>query len=136
MHKRLEADLVSLAHSILQMKNKDDVASLHKKAHAVYEKLSVLKFVDDYLKTTPNATETKEEILSKMEHMLAEPTEDEIPSENVDVEALELSTVEVEEEPTIVENNESAEQVKKAPILQTSLEEELKDKEDELDDLV
>ncbi len=130
MHKRLEADLVSLAHSILQMKNKDDVALLHKKAHAVYEKLSVLKFVDDYLKTTPNVTETKEEILSKFEDMLTEPNENEIPSEVAEIEevtALELSTMVMEEEPTMAKNNENAEQLKKAPILQTSLEEELKD---------
>ena len=32
MHKKLEAELVSLANSILQMKNKDDVNALQKKA--------------------------------------------------------------------------------------------------------
>jgi hypothetical protein len=67
MHKKLEAELVSLAHSILQMKNKDDVNALHKKAHALYEKLSVLKFVDEYINTTPNALESKEEIIDKIE---------------------------------------------------------------------
>ncbi len=45
MHKKLEAELVSLAHSILQMKNKDEVLALKEKARLIYEKLSVLVFV-------------------------------------------------------------------------------------------
>lgn len=49
MHKKLEAELASLAHSILDMKNKDDVAILQKKALLIYEKLSLLKFVDAYM---------------------------------------------------------------------------------------
>jgi len=67
MHKKLEAELVSIAHSILQMKNRDDIVALHKKAQELHEKLSVLLFIDDYLATTPNATETKEELISKIE---------------------------------------------------------------------
>ena len=66
MHKKLEAELVSLAHSILKMKNKDDVNALHRKSLAIYEKLSVLKFVEDYIMTTPNVEETKEEIVDKV----------------------------------------------------------------------
>lgn len=49
MHKKLEGELLSLAHSILQMKNKEDINALQQKALAVYEKLSVLKFVNAYL---------------------------------------------------------------------------------------
>ena len=41
MHKKLAADLTSLAHSILQMKNKEDVFALKTKAHEVYEKLDI-----------------------------------------------------------------------------------------------
>ncbi|MDP3314277.1 hypothetical protein [Lutibacter sp.] len=71
MHKKLEADLVSLAHSILQMKNREDVLTLHKKAHEIYEKLSILKFVEDYINSTPTATETKEELVQKFEMKVA-----------------------------------------------------------------
>tara|TARA_R110001583_G_scaffold74255_2_gene205773 strand:- start:6732 stop:7499 length:768 start_codon:yes stop_codon:yes gene_type:complete len=86
MHKKLEAELVSLAHSILQMKNKDDVNALHKKAHTLYEKLSVLKFVDEYINTTPNAIETKEELIDKIETV------------TVDAEKIELeSKIEIKE---------------------------------------
>jgi hypothetical protein len=68
MHKKLEAELMSLAHQILQMKNKDDAASLRDKAKEVYEKLSVLTFIDDYFLTTPNAKENKEALISKIEN--------------------------------------------------------------------
>jgi hypothetical protein len=67
MHKKLEAELVSLAHNILQMKNKRDAIALREKARLLYERLSVLTFVDEYLNTTPNAVETKEKIIAKIE---------------------------------------------------------------------
>ncbi|MFL0062992.1 hypothetical protein [Tenacibaculum maritimum] len=66
MHKKLAADLTSLAHSILQMKNKEDVLILKEKAYLVYEKLSVLAYVEEYINTTPNAIYTKEELLTKI----------------------------------------------------------------------
>ncbi len=66
MHKRLEADLMSLAHSILRMKNKEDVFALKEKSKEVYEKLSLLSFVEEYINTTPNSTDTKDVILDKV----------------------------------------------------------------------
>lgn len=66
MHKKIEGELVSLAHSILQMKNRDNVYALHEKAAKIYEQLSVLKFVEDYIGTTPDLKESKEEILAKV----------------------------------------------------------------------
>ena len=73
MHKKLEAELMSIAHTILQMKNKNDVVALKEKARILYERLSVLSFVDEYLETTPNAQESKESLISKIE--AAKPTE-------------------------------------------------------------
>lgn len=66
MHKKLERDLVSLAHSILQMKNKEDVFLLKKTAKEVYEKLSILAFVEEYVNTTPNLENSKEELIEKV----------------------------------------------------------------------
>lgn len=66
MHKKIEGELVSLAHSILQMKNRDNVYALHEKAAKIYEQLSVLKFVEDYIGTTPDLKESREEILAKV----------------------------------------------------------------------
>ena len=63
MHKKLAADLTSLAHSILQMKNKENVFALKIKAHEVYEKLAVLAYVEEYINNTPNSEYTKDELL-------------------------------------------------------------------------
>lgn len=67
MHKKIVADLTSLAHSILQLKNKEDVLVLKQNAYELYEKLTILAYVDEYIETTPNAPETKEELLQKVE---------------------------------------------------------------------
>ncbi|WP_299056871.1 hypothetical protein [uncultured Polaribacter sp.] len=42
------------------MKNKADVFALKEKSKELYEKLSVLAFVEEYVNTTPNLEETKE----------------------------------------------------------------------------
>ena len=70
MHKKLEAELVSLAHSILQMKNRSEALALKNIAREVYEKLSVLTFVDDYLATTPNLNISNEDLLDKIDQTL------------------------------------------------------------------
>ena len=66
MHKKLEADLMSLAHSILKMKNKDDVFALKETSKEVYEKLSILAFVEEYVNSTPNIETSKEELLEQV----------------------------------------------------------------------
>jgi hypothetical protein len=76
MHKKLATDLTSLAHSILQLKNKEDVLVLKQKAYEIYEKLAVLAYVEEYINTTPNATETKEEILEKIEKVVVNKVEE------------------------------------------------------------
>lgn len=68
MHKKLEADLISLAHSILQMKNKENVFLLKQKSKEIYEKLSVLAFVEEYVNSTPNLKVTKQELITKVEN--------------------------------------------------------------------
>lgn len=79
MHKKLESELVSIAHSILQMKNKNDVIALKNKARDVYERLAVLEFVDRFVATSPTNKIPKEEILdkiSKEEILVEEPLVD------------------------------------------------------------
>jgi hypothetical protein len=62
MKKRLEADLISIAHRILQLKNKSDINQLYVETQKLYEKLAVLRFIDD------NFGETKPTIgLAEME---------------------------------------------------------------------
>ncbi len=72
MHKKLEGDLTSLAHSILQMKNKEDVFALKEKAHEVYEKLSVLAYVEEYINNTPNPEHDREGLIETVENIFEE----------------------------------------------------------------
>jgi len=47
MKKKLEAELISIAHRILKLKNKSNIVALHQETQRLYEKLSVLRFVEE-----------------------------------------------------------------------------------------
>ncbi|QYJ68752.1 hypothetical protein [Flavobacterium litorale] len=49
MKKKLEAELISIAHRVLKMKNRAGLEQLQQETLRLYEKLSVLKFVEDNL---------------------------------------------------------------------------------------
>ena len=130
MHKNLKDELVSLAHSILEMKNNENVDDLHKKARDIYEKFSVLKFVDSHVNVAPNLEEKEVKIVDKIELNIETKEEVLISSSNELIEEDEkpetISEAQVEEifgiEDTFVKDD-----VKEIPLFQNSLEEELKD---------
>ena len=107
MHKKLAADLTSLAHSILQMKNKEDVFALKTKAHEVYEKLAVLAYVEEYINNTPNSEYTKDELL-ELVHKASENLEKEIKIEQ-DIEQLVITETTEEEVVVTIEDQEDQE---------------------------
>ncbi|WP_166959675.1 hypothetical protein [Yeosuana marina] len=47
MKKKLESELVSIAHRILKLKGKEDVIKMHAEVSVLFEKLSVLKFAQE-----------------------------------------------------------------------------------------
>lgn len=47
MKKKLESDLISIAHEILKLKGKEDVLKMHTLIGELYEKISVLKFAHE-----------------------------------------------------------------------------------------
>ena len=47
MKKKLESELVSIAHRILKLTGKEDVDKLHEEVSKLYEKLTVLKFAQE-----------------------------------------------------------------------------------------
>lgn len=47
MKKKLESELVSIAHRILKLKGREDVLKMHAEVSVLYEKLSVLKFAHE-----------------------------------------------------------------------------------------
>ena len=48
MKKKLESELISIAHRILKLKGKEDVVKMHAEVAALYEKLTVLKFGQEH----------------------------------------------------------------------------------------
>ena len=52
MKKKLESELVSIAHRILKLKGKEDVDQLHLEVSKLYEKLTVLKFAQENFEDT------------------------------------------------------------------------------------
>ena len=49
MKKKLESELMSIAHRILKLKGRENVVELHRETALLYEKLSVLKFANENL---------------------------------------------------------------------------------------
>ncbi len=49
MKKKLESELMSIAHRILKLKGRENVIELHRETGLLYEKLSVLKFANENL---------------------------------------------------------------------------------------
>jgi hypothetical protein len=130
MHKKLEAELVSLANSILQMENRDDVNALHKKARDIYEKLTVLRFVEDYVEKTPNLSDTEEETMNTIQQESVEEAvfESKTVFEVSEGEAVKEAFLEAKMEELFNEGDTIVkETAKKSYSLQISLEDEFKD---------
>ncbi|MDG2152112.1 MAG: hypothetical protein P8K12_07695 [Polaribacter sp.] len=106
MHKRLETDLMSLAHSILKMKNKGDVFALKEKSKVIYEKLSLLAFVEEYVNTSPDATESKGELLTKIEKGLALKEAKQVVASENEKEVLPLEDKEEVQEESVEDSSE------------------------------
>lgn len=47
MKKKLESELMSIAHRILKLRGKEDVEKMHEEVASLYEKLTVLKFAQE-----------------------------------------------------------------------------------------
>ena len=65
MKKRLEAELISIAHRVLKLKNKSEVNQLFLETQKLYEALSVLKFYGDHIEQV-KATISEEDLEEKL----------------------------------------------------------------------
>lgn len=126
MKKRLEADLISIAHRVLKLKNKSEVDQLYLETRKLYEALTVLKFYGDNYEQVKSeiseediteklgiALEEKEvtsEILTeakaekKSKKLVEKPIEEPIAEEKIEAE------IEIPEEEIIVEEEVLAEE--------------------------
>jgi len=111
MKKRLESELISIAHRILKLKNKSEVDQLYKESQKLYETLSVLKFYQDNFESVKS--DVDEVVLAeKLEQSLeleiapvlvAEVKEDSNDSEQVKQTELEERSVVLEEPEEVIE---------------------------------
>lgn len=118
MKKKLEADLISIAHRILQMKNKSDINLLLIETQKLQEKLSVLKFVEDYFgnaKPTIGQFEIEEKITAVFENNMTSISDIKVSNEEIKTEEAmvdesfdeEIPTNEINEE----EENDTKEEI-------------------------
>jgi hypothetical protein len=81
MKKKLEAELISIAHRILKLKNKSDINQLYSETQKLYEKLAVLKFVEEHLgdvKPTIGQSEIEDKITAAFETVNEDPSDSEL----------------------------------------------------------
>lgn len=71
MKKKLEADLISIAHRVLQMKNKSDIDQLCIETQKLHEKLSLLRFVEEHFGGA-KPTIGQAEVVAKMKQFFEE----------------------------------------------------------------
>ncbi|MBA4134753.1 MAG: hypothetical protein C0525_08510 [Flavobacterium sp.] len=120
MKKRVEAELISIAHRILKLKNKSDVDQLYKETQKLYETLSVLKFYQDnyeVLKSEVDAAEVEEKLETAFEAetpqvVVAEvKVETMVEAEAPAVEAETFAAEDAQEEPVVTEAETEVETV-------------------------
>ncbi len=108
MKKKLEADLISIAHRILKLKNKSDINQLYLETQKLYEKLAVLKFIDENFDEV-KPTIGRGEVESKIETIFDKEEEEEEEKETA------LTETKIEEilpavaEETVIETDAVAE---------------------------
>jgi len=110
------------------MKSKENVFLLKEKSKEIYEKLSVLAFVEEYVNSGPNLKQTKEEVFSKIEKAFQLEASKEPNLENVD--AVEKVVHQLEEVKEIIE--EIVEEVKEEVEIEGIIEQPF----DELEELM
>ena len=121
MKKRLEAELISIAHRVLKLKNKSEIDQLYLETRKLYETLSVLKFYGD------NYEQLKSEItIEDLEEKLSSVKEDINPIE------FEINPIEVVSEDSIAETIAEIEVVEEVDSVEEN--NEIEEVEDEIEE--
>jgi hypothetical protein len=126
MKKRLESELISIAHRILKLKNKSEVDQLYLETRKLYETLAVLKFYGDNYEQV-KAEVSQEELDEKLADAVSTIEEEvkEMPTEEVVAIEQAETVLETEEEEEIGEEDEEDEE---------EIEDQDEDEEDEEED--
>ena len=131
MKKRLEAELISIAHRVLKLKNKSEIDQLYHETQKLYEALTVLKFYGDHyeqVKLDVAGADLEEKVASFIEDKTVIETpkavEDETPKPLIEetpmeeeILAAEEETAEEEEPVVMKEENDEVENEEKPVIV-------------------
>lgn len=106
MKRKLEAELISIAHRILKLKNKSELAQLQQETLKLYEKISVLRFVEEHfseMKPTIGFASAEKEVEAIYEaeenaeaDILGENSAEEVTKEEIRVEETEIDQTSAE----------------------------------------
>ena len=114
MKKKLEAELISIAHRVLKLKNRSETKQLQEEAKKLYEQLTILRFYEENFEAI-KAEISPEELEAKLETPVvaeeaktATPIVTEVPIEMK--EAVVEEVEETEEEPVLKEEEAQKEQ--------------------------
>ena len=114
MKKKLEAELISIAHRVLKLKNRSETKQLQEEAKKIYEQLTILRFYEENFEAIKEEI-SQEELETKLEATVvveevktATPIVTEAPVEMKEEVIEEVE--EMEEEPVLKEEEEQKEQ--------------------------
>jgi hypothetical protein len=105
MKKRLEAELISIAHRVLKLKNKSEIDQLYHETQKLYEALTVLKFYGDNYEQVKSDI-SNEDIEEKIESFVENKTVVATPKVVVE----EIEEIEEQKEEIVAEVEEVVEQ--------------------------
>ncbi len=120
MKKRLEAELISIAHRVLKLKNKSEIDQLYHETQKLYEALTVLKFYGDNYEQVKSDI-SNEDIEEKIESFVENKTV--VATPKVVVEEI-ATEVEEQKEEIVAEVEEVVEQEIVAASEETEVQEE------------
>ena len=133
MKKKLEADLISIAHRILKLKNKEDLTQLHLETQKLYEKLCVLKFVEDNFADVKPTIENSniQELVNLALEKEPKVEEVEVTPKEIEIQPELVEEIEEEAEVEIVDEDFSVEEETEEEMEEEELEDEEEESEEE-----
>jgi len=134
MKKRLEAELISIAHRVLKLKNKSEIDQLYHETQKLYEALTVLKFYGDNYEQVKSDI-SNEDIEEKIESFVENKTV--VATPKVVVEEIATEVEEVVEQEIVTASDETEvqeEAIEEEPVIvgEITLEEEDEIEEEEV----
>lgn len=117
MKKKLDAELISIAHRVLKLKNRSETKQLQEEAKKLYEQLTILRFYEENFEAVKEEI-SQEEIEAKLENpkVQFETEKKEIQVEEIKEQTLPVAE-EIEEEPIFKEDGIKENDIKEQPAL-------------------